>query len=98
YWIFRPLPWPRVGLFTLTLAFVALSFAGMWLAVRAGIPRTDLLVVGMLLYAAPYALCAAEIYERYRAVMDPLLIGFSAYALCLSWDRMKGFFSKQKTA
>lgn len=86
YWINPLMPARRV-LFGLTLLHVALSFLGMFLAVRDRRPHALFLTVGILAFAGTYALCLGDYYERYRLAMDPLLAVFEAYALCkmVSW-------------
>jgi hypothetical protein len=79
YWTRRPLPAARKILWVLTLAMVAAAAAGALAAIKDKIPLAGFLTTGLLIFGALYALCHADVYERYRLCLDPLLLGFAAY-------------------
>lgn len=86
YWVHRPLPPARKILFGLTLAMVSAAFIGMFLAVKDRVPQADFLTAGIILFGLTYAVCQGDIYDRYRQTLDPLLLGFSSYALWRCFD------------
>ena len=104
YWNSPRLSMPRKALWGVTLLMIALSLCGGVLAlIRNRSAQTVFIVSGMVLFGLSYALCHADVYERYRLSLDPLLLGFAAYALTVfsgegRWKKLSDMIGRSAPA
>jgi hypothetical protein len=71
---------------TLVVAQAVLAAAGCALALRRRLPYSALLVGCVAAFTSVYVLTHADIGDRYRLPIDPLLIFFSVYAISVFWQ------------
>jgi 4-amino-4-deoxy-L-arabinose transferase-like glycosyltransferase len=86
YWLEDDHTLNRVLAKTLVLVQAVLAAAGCALALRRHLPYAGILAGCLAAFTSVYVLTHADIGDRYRLPIDPLLILFSVYALSVFWQ------------
>jgi hypothetical protein len=87
YWLEDDHSLNRILAKTLVIAQSLLAAAGCVLALRRRLPYSALLAGCLAAFTAVYVVTHADIGDRYRLPIDPLLIFFSVYAISVFWPR-----------
>ncbi len=86
YWLENDHSLNRMLAKTLIVAQAVLAAAGCALALRRRLPYSALLVGCVAAFTSVYVVTHADIGDRYRLPIDPLLIFFAVYAISAFWQ------------